>query len=290
VKRLCLFHEADHDGQASAAIVKRRYPDVELIGWDYGKEVPWDKIEEADEVIMVDISFQPYDLMKKVADLAKLTWIDHHATAIKNYEENKIPGSIILKDGIGACVLTWQYYFPDENVPAGVRLLGEYDVWNHLDPSCKAFEYGMRVRDTDPKSNIWEFIFSNISNLGMIVDEGDTILLYIENTYKHLAEKYVYEKEIDGLKFLVANNPHRTSDYFDSVWDIRKYDGMMSYFWTGDCWNVSLYTSKENIDVSKVAEKYGGGGHKKAAGFQVDDISFLIKKGSKKWAQHSQSQ
>lgn len=286
-KRLCVFHEADNDGRCSAAIVKRKYPDIELVGWDYGKEIPWNKIKETDELILVDLSFQPYDLMKKVTDLTKLIWIDHHITSINYYRENKIPGTIILEKGIGACVLTWEYYFPDNKVPYSVQLLGEYDVWNLTNIHTMPFQYGMKIQDTNPGSSIWNNIFE-MTSLDTIINEGYIILKYIENTYKDLAEKYAYEKEIDGLKFLVANNPHRTSQYFDAIWDIRKYDGVISYFWTGDYWNVSLYTSKESIDVSKIAEKYGGGGHKKAAGFQVDDISFLIKKGSKKWAQHSQ--
>ena len=31
-------------------------------------------------------------------------------------------------------------------------------------------------------------------------------------------------------------------------------------------WNLSLYTSKDTVDVSKIAASLGGGGHKKAAG------------------------
>ena len=286
-KRLCVFHLADHDGEASAAIVKRKYPDIELLGWDYGKEIPWDKIEEADEVIMVDLSFQPYENMIKLSQSVKLIWIDHHATAIKLAKENPINCISVLEEGIGACVLTWKYFFPEKKVPPGIRLLGEHDVWNHLDPNSKAFEYGMKIQNTDPKSNIWDYIFE-YQSLHRVIEDGHIILAYAGKSYEHLAKQYVYEKEIDGLKFLVANNPHRTSDYFDSIWDIRKYDGMISYFWSGNCWTVSLYTSKENIDVSKIAQKYGGGGHKKAAGFQTQDINFLIKD-CKKWAQHSQS-
>ena len=33
---------------------------------------------------------------------------------------------------------------------------------------------------------------------------------------------------------------------------------------------VSLYTDRNDVDVSEIAKAYGGGGHKKAAGFRVD--------------------
>ena len=31
-------------------------------------------------------------------------------------------------------------------------------------------------------------------------------------------------------------------------------------------WNLSFYTAKDNVDVSKIAATFGGGSHKKAAG------------------------
>ena len=31
-------------------------------------------------------------------------------------------------------------------------------------------------------------------------------------------------------------------------------------------WNLSFYTEKNNVDVSKIAATFGGGGHQKAAG------------------------
>ena len=49
-----------------------------------------------------------------------------------------------------------------------------------------------------------------------------------------------------------------------------KYDGKIKK------WVVSLYTTKINIDVSKIAKLYGGGGHKGAAGFVSDDINLFL--------------
>ena len=42
---------------------------------------------------------------------------------------------------------------------------------------------------------------------------------------------------------------------------------MCNFFMNGkNTWNLSLYTSKDTVDVSKIAASLGGGGHKKAAG------------------------
>jgi nanoRNase/pAp phosphatase (c-di-AMP/oligoRNAs hydrolase) len=40
-------------------------------------------------------------------------------------------------------------------------------------------------------------------------------------------------------------------------------------------WTISLYTQKD-IDVSVIATKWKGGGHRKACGWQVKDITKVI--------------
>jgi len=79
----CIYHNRDLDGYCSAAIVKKwynkmieekqeeeamrnkgsyaAYPEIKLIGWDYGRPIP-----ELDgkPVIMVDVSFSPEEMLK----------------------------------------------------------------------------------------------------------------------------------------------------------------------------------------------------------------------------------
>lgn len=54
---------------------------------------------------------------------------------------------------------------------------------------------------------------------------------------------------------------------FESVYDESKHDLMVGLSFDGKEWGFSLRTTKENIDVSFIAKKFGGGGHKKASGF-----------------------
>ena len=43
---LCIYHIADHDGKGSAAIVKRLYPEAELLGLNHDMEIPFDDIKK----------------------------------------------------------------------------------------------------------------------------------------------------------------------------------------------------------------------------------------------------
>jgi nanoRNase/pAp phosphatase (c-di-AMP/oligoRNAs hydrolase) len=66
------------------------------------------------------------------------------------------------------------------------------------------------------------------------------------------------------------------SQTFDSVWDPEKYDAMLTFGWRRGQWTVSLYSVKQDVDVSEVAVKHGGGGHKGAAGFQCTELPFRL--------------
>ena len=62
--------------------------------------------------------------------------------------------------------------------------------------------------------------------------------------------------------------------------DPAAFDIMMCYAYSGHGhWNVSLY-SDNDIDVSVIAKRNGGGGHRSACGFQVADIRDVLDWGS----------
>ena len=53
---------------------------------------------------------------------------------------------------------------------------------------------------------------------------------------------------------------------------IFKYDGKAKQ------WKYGIYTEKEDVDLSTIATKRGGGGHRSAAGFSTEDLLPELKK------------
>ena len=51
---------------------------------------------------------------------------------------------------------------------------------------------------------------------------------------------------------------------------------MIGYCYTGTKWSISLRSSKPEFDVSIIAKQRGGGGHKGAAGFEVDNFKKIF--------------
>ncbi len=283
------FHASDLDGHCSGAIIKYKFPECEMIPIDYGDEFPWTTIQPSETIYMVDFSLQPFEKMVKLQRLfPNLIWIDHHKSAIEAYKDwnhthhthstyLSIQG--IRKVGIGACQLVWEYLFPNTPVPKFVKLLAEYDVWNHSDPDTLPFQYGMRLKETDPSTEegmkIWyRLIAASEFDLDSIIKDGRTVLKYQEQIDGRYCERFAFETEFEGLKAIAVNKGIANSNTFKSIKGLDKYDLMITFCMIGPekGWTVSLYTTKPDVDVSVIAKKYGGGGHKGAAGFQCKEL------------------
>ena len=79
------------------------------------------------------------------------------------------------------------------------------------------------------------------------------------------------------LRAIACNTGLVNSRLFDSVWDPEVHDVMVTFQRTPQRqWTVSLYSTKDNVDCGAVAEAFGGGGHKGAAGFQCNQLPFEI--------------
>lgn len=282
---ICIYHNKDLDGYCSGALVKYKYPDAKLIGFDYGKELPMDEIPAGEKIIMIDVSL-PMPQMKDLAEHSgyKLTWIDHHISAINDYHKAIGDGegflTAVLQNGIAACEGGWKYLFPNEPMPMAVKLLGEYDTWRNTDKErwdnkIMPFQYGMRMACNSPETFAPEFFlpddYAMEQAIEATIDSGRTILTY-QKQQNERACRSSFEIEFEGLKAICLNNGGANSQVFDSVWDESKHDVMIPFVFTGKHWTFSLYTTKDSVDCSVIAKSKGGGGHKKAAGFQLKEL------------------
>lgn len=281
---ICFYHSADLDGHCSGAIVKMKFPECELYGINYGHDFPWDKIK-GEDVIMVDFCLQPFEDMLQIKEKANsFVWIDHHADKIEESKNFYTDIDGIRVDGIAACELAWSYFFPIEDIPTFVSLLGRYDVWDHeADPRVLPFQYGMKRYDTDPSKddifwNFWHDLWDDMGDMtDMIVSNGSIINEYVDSENEKYVKACAFETELEGYKCIAVNRTLTSSQIFDSIWDNTKYDFMIAFGWRNGAWNVSIYTDKEGYDGSIISKKYGGGGHKQASGFQCDELPFELK-------------
>jgi oligoribonuclease NrnB/cAMP/cGMP phosphodiesterase (DHH superfamily) len=279
MSNLCIYHSSDLDGHCSGAIVYRHFEyECLLTGMDYQDDFPWHMIDEETILIMVDFSRPREEMLKILSIVKEFHWIDHHKTSLEEMEGVKIDG--LREVGQAGCELTWKYFHDNKPVPAAVRLLGRYDVWD-LDYSTMVlpFQYGMRLnRSTLPFMAFWDDLLEMEDSKWIEISKNGLIALEFEKIQN---EKFMrtcaFEAEIDGLRCICANVPMSNSQRFDSVWDPSKYDAVVPFYRTrSGLWKVSMFSDKPGVDVSIPCKKRGGGGHKGAAGFHTDTISELF--------------
>lgn len=283
---LCLYHIADHDGKGSAAIVKNLYPETKCVGFNYDMEIPYDELAKHQKIVICDVSL-PMEYMFELNEKADLTWIDHHVSAINKYNEELEKGNHreikgIRKIGTAAIMLTWQYFHPEEEAPEAIKLLGLNDIFDLRDKRVRPFEYAVQALGVNrPEDKVWKKLLDKNLNINELVENGNAILNWIKIRNFRLSRGLSFETEIDGMRCICANMARGYSEFFDSLDNIDKYDVMINFYMNKNhTWNLSFYSAKENVDVSKLAAKFGGGGHAGAAGASaLKELPEFLQKG-----------
>jgi oligoribonuclease NrnB/cAMP/cGMP phosphodiesterase (DHH superfamily) len=286
MKTIVIYHRADFDGIFCREIARKFLAEAELIGWDYGDPTP--SVPPVCNLYILDLS------VDELMDHGGLTWIDHHKSAIDRYPST-IPGYRI--DGVAACRLAWVYFksfhpsggafaLPRKeqfinrelNEPLAVRLAGEYDIWDKRDERAEVFQFGLRSRELNDIT--WKYLLGEDRTAGEhcvseLLENGALLQRY-QREVDAGNVKRGFEVEFEGKKFLALNTARCNSLTFESAAQPH-HDGLMGFYFDGKQFVVSLYHSphhKEH-DLSAIAVKFGGGGHRGACGFRTKALPFL---------------
>lgn len=265
---LCIYHN-DADGRASAAIVRRKFDKKPtLLGMSYGEDTPWSEIEDADRVIIVDFSLPKEDMLA-IKDEKKLIWIDHHQSALDELGRYSMTWDGSRDTSEAACVLTWRYFYPQKEVPKAIVLIGDRDIWRWEEKDTGPFNEGLHQHDTHPENDaLWKpLLEDNRDTLHEIIQEGELLLDARLREIKKQVNSYGFPVRFEGHRTLAINqrgNGDLGARIRDKGYEIgycyidNVVEGELRTF-------VSLYA--DEVDVSKIASKFGGGGHPGAAGF-----------------------
>jgi nanoRNase/pAp phosphatase (c-di-AMP/oligoRNAs hydrolase) len=269
----CFYHKADLDGICSGAIVHQKYPNCEMLGFDYGDSIKDNYPSERESIILVDISLPREEMMNLVNRESKVIWIDHHNSVIVDsveHEYDKIRG--FRKVGVGACELTWRYFF-EGDVPNSVHLLANYDVWNHTDRRVVPFQYGVKTLGLNVYDPTWIKIFSDELNEDLI-KTGRCIVRYVKQEAFNLFQRTLYIDIWNNYNVIFINSCITDNMLYALIpMNLYGHDIIVSYYRISkDKYKVSIRAVKDSIDVSLLAAEYGGGGHKGAAGFICEKL------------------
>ena len=274
------FHHNDLDGRCAGAIVRRARPNStpsDFIEIDYKTTPDLSVVDGGEEVFIVDFSFKPTVMGELLAKTREVIWIDHHSTAADYpYADFGLAG---LRDftvkGLSGCELTWKFLFPEEELPDAVQLIGDYDSWRmKLAPDCLEFYEGMKLESNTPCDIIWFGLFLDTSEHEVIRVSGNGFAcIGYRNAYcQEMRKSFGYETEIEGLLAYALNVYRFGSQAYGDL--INKYPVVIAYIHDGCNYTVSLYSVRDDVHCGEICKKFGGGGHKGAAGFVCKELPF----------------
>ena len=286
----------DLDGYASGYIVSDHFSNQEktFTILNYDKEPDLEKIQPGDIVTITDYSLtntQYREILERIGDDGHLIWCDHHITAIDRYNEDlNLAVEGIRSTKYCGAILTWCYFNglntdDIENTPYEEFIL-KIPYWLRLVDAWDTWKLDSKYRE---KAEALNLAVQNRLSMELMAELEDGHQDYIEigRRYKDfrnqwskaLRDQYLFYKVQNGKNFgvdrmitlAVLNVGNANSEFFGD--EINKVDVCVTMCFDGRKWKVSLYSSKEDIDCSKAATIFGGGGHKKAAGCYFEQLT-----------------
>lgn len=302
VKTTVIHHSADYDGIFCREIARKFLPEAEIIGWDFPDKplsVPEGVIYVLDLPLDATFGGNPGQFNMGIMESIQsnqLFWIDHHKSAIDSHPTEA--GGYRI-DGVAACRLAWQWFAnvgPDNppsdpvlakkqdfvdrkvNEPIAVRLAGEYDIWDKRDPNAELFQHGLRSQCLD---GMWPALLSTEGDLPArfvthLLNNGQAVEYAQKRQDEFIAKNRSFDVEFEGLKFMAINAVRCNSLTFEAA-TRQDHDALLGFYWNGKEWNVSMYHAphRKDLDLSEIAVRYGGGGHKGACGFRTSKLPFI---------------
>jgi len=261
-----IYHGDCPDGFSAAWVAWKKFGEnADYFGAGHGEPIPNGLINK--EIYILDFSFSKEIMAEVVKNNKKVVVIDHHKSA---EESVKMAHEYVYEMDRSGAVLAWQYFYPDLSVPWLLRYIGDRDIWKLELPDT--FAMGLMLDTFDKNFETW-------SKLAEELEDENTRRKYIEQG--KLIQKYenkVIEdivgsnKEIvifEGHEIYAVNAPHFFASQMGNFLCKEKPPLAVVWHWSEGKIAVSL-RSDGSVDVSEIAKKYGGGGHKGAAGFRFD--------------------
>lgn len=221
-------------------------------------------------VYTLDFTYPGHYLKKFIKDNKKVVAIDHHISA-RDYIKT-IPEHVFDISHSGAA-LAFKYFHPGDTIPKIVKLVEEGDLWRFKSKNVKEILAYLELFDFDFK--IWDKLIvlgEKESNLKEFVKSGLAIISYEDKIIDNIIKNNAYLVIFEGHKIYAINAPRFLRSQIGSILS-KKYPPF-SVVWQRDKSRIEVsLRSNGGLDVSKIASKFGGGGHHNAAGFSISASS-----------------
>ena len=279
-RTIVIYHAGCPDGFGSAWSFWKKYGNgIEYFPASHGEEPP---DVSGKDVFIVDFSYKRESLIKMNDQSNSLVLLDHHVSAEKDVGDLDFCNFDMNHSG---AYLSWQYLFGSDNIPPLISYIEDRDLWKWELPNSESI---LSAIDSYPRDfKVWDDLndmlcldhTSENASWGFekLKAEGCAILRYKQNLLDSLV-KNRFDAKILDFNIPMINAPFFQSELASILSEGESFAA--AYYFNGDSYRVSLRSRDDGEDVSEIATKFGGGGHRCAAAFNIDSIdSFVLKDG-----------
>lgn len=262
MSKLCIYHGNCADGFASAWVFRKKYPDANFFPGVY-QEAPPD-VAGAD-VFMVDFSYKKPVMESIIAKAASVTVLDHHKTAEADLSDllahKRIQGVFDMERS--GATITWDELIGGPR-PRLLEHIEDRDLWRFALPGTR--EIQANVFSYPYEFDVWDTLFD--ADPEALINEGRAIERKHHKDIAELVRVFQRRIRIDEFDVPAASLPYTLTS--DAGHLMAQGELFAACYWDTPSGRVfSLRSTDDGIDVSEVAARFGGGGHRNAAGFTV---------------------
>ena len=195
----------------------------------------------------------------------RVTVIDHHAMVAEVARASE--GGVFDNSHSGA-ILAWQYFHKGKKIPKLLLHIEDGDLWRFRLSRTKEILSFMSMEKLDFKR--WDMVikdFERKASASKHIRIGAAITKYTDKLIDELIERSAVPVRFCGFKTLAVNSPNFDSEIGNRLVKKMPPMGVVWHERKGET-KVSL-RSNGKVDVAKLAKRFGGGGHKAAAGFII---------------------
>lgn len=262
--RYVLYHSNCYDGfgAAFAAWKKFGYENTKYIPVTYGEPPP--EMLDANEIYIVDFSYDA-DILESLAMVADVTVLDHHKTAeakLAQFKDSNNPKVLFDMNRSGA-LITWEYFHAGFGieVPRLIQHISDRDLWTYKIPGSREVHAALVSLPFD--FEIWDKLDTE-----KLIVEGEACLRFQSQLVQNIVAKS-WLAPLDEYVVPVVNTASPWSEVGEALIDQHPECPFAACFTVRDSYIQWSLRSRGDFDVSTIAKKYGGGGHKNAAGFSA---------------------
>ncbi|MDA8330454.1 MAG: DHHA1 domain-containing protein [Candidatus Dormibacteraeota bacterium] len=250
---MVIYHGDCPDGFGAAYAAWKLYGDeADYLPVNHGEPPP---DLRGRSVLVADFAYDRQTTEALAEQASSLVVLDHHRSA--EAEIGDLPHCVFDMNRSGA-VMAWEHLHQDAP-PLLLQYVQDRDLWRNQLPESDEVSAALRARPFDFR--VWDSL-----NVDQLRAEGRVLLAYQRRMIERIAA-HACAVEVAGIKVPTVNSPVLQSELGDRL---AKGHPFAAVWWqgAGEVARWSLRSTPEGLDVSVIASRFGGGGHRTAAGFK----------------------